>query len=437
MPSNVIVDLKPEGYQLIKLKEHVLSFMTEGAQQHLITAFWEYLLVLEIIQKILENDRNLHLRDHRLTEPYNKLKEFYGISDLSYEGDFSERLIKLSTSLADACLKLNADKKEDMSITSGEITEILYKHDFKKLLKTLEEYLKLKGEVWLLFDNIDKGWSFGGIDSTDTFILRCLIDASRKLERDLRKRGIDFHSVIFIRDDVYHLLMERSADYGKEMRASLDWPDADILGKLLEMRISNSFESEGAEEKTSQLWLKVAVSHCDSVSTLDYMIERSLMRPRNLLKIFKHCLSYAIKLDHDRIEIDDIARGLRNYSQDLLIDVNRELSDVLPAAKGIIYEFVDEHYEFSHEELITLMECADIDQTGAQKVIDFMLYYGVLGIQKSQDEPIYIYNVNYDVEMLKARIRKWGTSIKYVINPGLRSALKIEEIEQEPLFRRA
>ena len=51
--------------------------------------------------------------------------------------------------------------------------------------------------------------------------------------------------------------------------------------------------------------------------------------------------------------------------------------------------------------------------------------------------PIYIYNVNYDVEMLKARIRKWGTSIKYVINPGLRSALKIEEIEQEPLFRRA
>ena len=437
IPSNVVIDLKPEGYQLVKLKEHVLTFMTEGAQQHLITAFWEYLLVLEIIHKILESDKIIHMRDHRLTQPYNNLKELYGINDLSYEGDFSERLIKLCNSLANECKNLNKDKEEGVSITSAAITEVLYRHDFKQLLQALEGYLKMKGEGWLLFDNIDKGWSVGGIDETDTFILRCLIDASRKLERDLRKRGIDFHSITFIRDDVYHLLMDRSSDYGKEMRVSLDWSDGDVLGKLLEKRISTSLEDNEIDTKTSQLWLKMAVSHYDGVSSLDYMIERSLMRPRNLLKIFKHCLSYAIKLDHERIEIDDISRGLRAYSQDLLIDVDRELSDVLPTAKGIIYEFVDEQYEFSYEELITLMACVDIESLDAEKVINFMLYYGVLGIQKAQNEPIYIYDVNYDSELLTARIRKWGTSIKYVINPGLRSALQIEETEHEPLFKQA
>jgi hypothetical protein len=47
--SNIVVDLKPEGYQLVKLKERVLDFLTVGAQQHLITALWEYILLLEIV----------------------------------------------------------------------------------------------------------------------------------------------------------------------------------------------------------------------------------------------------------------------------------------------------------------------------------------------------------------------------------------------------
>jgi hypothetical protein len=49
-----MVDLKPEGYQLIKLKEDLLSYLTEGSRQHLITAFWEYLLLLEVTYKVLE-----------------------------------------------------------------------------------------------------------------------------------------------------------------------------------------------------------------------------------------------------------------------------------------------------------------------------------------------------------------------------------------------
>src|SRR5205823_15020595 len=45
---NVVVDLRPEGYQLIKLKEDILAYLSEGSRQHLITAFWEYLILLEV-----------------------------------------------------------------------------------------------------------------------------------------------------------------------------------------------------------------------------------------------------------------------------------------------------------------------------------------------------------------------------------------------------
>ena len=243
--QNVIVDLKPEGYQLLKLKERVLDFLTAGAQQHLITAFWEYLLLLEIAYKVLEKDKKVHLRDHRLTEKYSELFNLYGRTDFIGEGDFSERLLRLTDAL-DEEFKSLFPEAVSVNLTQEQVTEILYKHDIRSLFRCLCEYLQFKNEVWLLFDNIDKGWSLDGVSGTDIFVLRCLIDANRKLERDFRRNEIEFRSIIFIRDDVYTLLMGGSADYGKEMRATLDWSNKALLGELLKRRIANSLGEENS-----------------------------------------------------------------------------------------------------------------------------------------------------------------------------------------------
>ena len=46
--KNIVLDLKPEGYKLVKFKETVLTFMREGTAQHTLTAFWNYILLLEM-----------------------------------------------------------------------------------------------------------------------------------------------------------------------------------------------------------------------------------------------------------------------------------------------------------------------------------------------------------------------------------------------------
>lgn len=93
---NVVLDLKPEGYQLIKLRERLLAKLNQGAKQHLIVAFWEYILYLELCHKLLEKDHQRHLIDNRLFEPYNVLKTKYGEYSKYGEADFSERLLLLS-----------------------------------------------------------------------------------------------------------------------------------------------------------------------------------------------------------------------------------------------------------------------------------------------------------------------------------------------------
>ncbi|MGF1641621.1 MAG: P-loop ATPase, Sll1717 family [Rhodospirillales bacterium] len=422
--QNIVVDLKPEGYQLVKLKERVLDFLTAGSQQHLITAFWEYLLLLEITYKVLEKDRQLHTRDHRLTGKYQRLKDIYGTADLVGEGDFSERLLALSRVLTDD-YRSRFPGESEVNITTDQITEILYKHDIKALFYYLCDYLCFKREVWLLFDNIDKGWSVEGVSETDIFVLRCLINASRKLERDLRKKDIDFHSVVFIRDDVYALLTQGSADYGKEMRASLDWSDKDLLAELLKRRIAHSL-GEDQTISLSMIWPRIAASHYRGDTSIEHMIERSLMRPRNLLKIFRYSLGFAINLGHEKIGVEDIKRGLETYSQDVVTEVDRELSDVFYKAKNLIYEFSEEESEFNHEEISTLIKLFGLADDDVNKVISFFLYYGVLGVQKGLEAPVYIFDVKYNIEILRVRIRKWGASTRYVVNPALWPALNVK-----------
>ncbi len=388
-------------------------------------------MLLEVTYKVLEKDREVHLRNHTLTAPYQALRSLYGHTELSQEGDFRERLTKLSDRLIDEFfVKFDikndrADKNVPLNVTTDQVTEILYQHDIRKIYDSLITYLHLKEEVWLLFDNIDKGWNVEGISDADIVILRCLINASRKMERELKGREIRFHAIVFVRDDVYSLLMQGSSDYGKEMRASLDWSDPALLGEVLKRRITFSLNATSKEE-IPDAWRHVCISHYSGEPWLSLMAGRSLMRPRNLLKLFRYSLGYAINMEHQKIESEDITRGLRTYAQDLVVEVDRELSDVFPRAKKLVYEFSEENAEFSHEELSTLIQCTGLDAATSERVITFLLYYGVLGVKKGSEDAIYIYDVNYDIEMLRVRIRKWGGSTTYLVNPALWPALKVK-----------
>ena len=51
------------------------------------------------------------------------------------------------------------------------------------------------------------------------------------------------------------------------------------------------------------------MSHYEGEETSQFLIHRSLMRPRHLLKLVGHCKSFAVNLDHERIEAEDIAKG--------------------------------------------------------------------------------------------------------------------------------
>jgi hypothetical protein len=126
------VDLKPESCQLVKLKEQVLDYLSEGAKGHLITAFWEYLLYSEICNKILEKDKEKHMRDQTLYQGYRALVEICRASPNMAEKDFSERLLVLSENISQNYRRMRG-AGGTTTLTTDEITEIIYSYDLKDL----------------------------------------------------------------------------------------------------------------------------------------------------------------------------------------------------------------------------------------------------------------------------------------------------------------
>ena len=100
-----------------------------------------------------------------------------------------------------------------------------------------------------------------------------------------------------------------------------------------------------------------------------------------------YCKSFAVNLDHEKIEAEDITKGLRSYSNDLVLEADRELADVEPSASGLLYEFVGEPSELSEEDLHLLLTVHGTSDEKLQDVTDFLLYLGFLGVRVERDEP--------------------------------------------------
>lgn len=421
--NNIVLDLKPEGYQLRKFKDQILDFLEEGTAEHTITAFWEYLLLLEIAYKLLEKDQQVHLRNHRLYEPYQRLASAYSEDEYIREGDFSERMSRLVDAVI-AVFKEKYPEQEDIRLNQSEVTEILYMHNLRELRGSLEDYLQLKGEIWVLFDNLDKGWSTHGVSAADLLMMRCLLDASRKLEQTFSRRQVSCHTVVFMRNDIYQLLLDATPDRGKELRTSLDWSEPDLLRQLIRRRLIYNGLPDNVEFE--QLWRQIFAPIVHGEESSQYLIERSLMRPRFLLNVISHCRGFAVNLEHQKIEEEDIDRGVSAYSTDLIYDIDLEIRDVLPFAEDVLYHFIDRPSHMSLDELGKVLSDAGFDADQQERLMDILLWYGVFGVEREDGAFSYIYNVNYDVKRLKILISRLELDApRLVINPAFWAGLEI------------
>jgi hypothetical protein len=398
---NVVLDLKPDGYQLKRFKFMVLDVLQEAVKEHVATAFWEYVLLLEICYKLLEKDREVHTRDHTIYEPYRRLASLYETDTLIAEGDFSERMLRLVHRISDEFVERHgADNVKYLS--ANDVTNLIYKHDIPRLRRELTEYLQHKKEVWILFDNLDKGWPTRGVEQTDIVILRALLDAARKIEQMLARNHVKVHSVVFVRNDVYEHLVDRSPDRGKHGKVSLDWTDPDLLREFLRRRIVHGVMPNN--EPFQKAWSQICVSHVHGEDSSEFLIDRSLLRPRNLLTLLTYAKSNAVNLGHTKITDEDIDKACRTYSADLGNDIGLEIRDVFPEAEDVLYYFIGSQSILTISELKEKLLSLSLSPEKLIQLIEMLLWFAFFGVvvsRGSEASGVFIYDVQYDMKKLR------------------------------------
>ena len=147
-------------------------------------SFW-----LEIAYKLLEKDERRTKINSRIIEPYNRLKAAY-TQRVEGSGDFAIRLSDLTARILEryeAAIKANHNE----TAVSAKTLEIVYGSEIRAMREEVLRYLKLKGIVCFLFDNLDRFWTPTGFAEADALIIiglaECLQDIRKRFTRAERR----------------------------------------------------------------------------------------------------------------------------------------------------------------------------------------------------------------------------------------------------------
>lgn len=419
--QNIVIDLIPDGYQLIKMKEFILDKLSFGTRKEVVAAFWEYVLWLEITYKILEKDEMRALRDQRLYPGYTKLRELFEQRVDTGTGDFSERLKRLSQNVVDRFRGSNIVDLELNQLDSSKVLEAIYGQDVRTLREAVLDYLRLKGFVLFLFDNLDRFWTPGGFTDDDAMIVVGLTESMQEISRKFRRKNLDFRWGIFVRSDVYEFLIRGMADYGKLAVQSLEWSDRSLMRQLFEQRLQASVID--IKEEWASLWSRASVPTVAGRPVMDFLIDGSLMRPRYLIRLFETARRRAITFNRGRIAEDDYMVALKELGWQVLEDLDREIADLVPKGSDLLFEIVQQRDKLTASKLkyIASKELKDAATVG--KLIDVMLWNGSLGVIEA-GSPRYIFDVGYKRQYLGALL-KADSEVPLTLHPTLVAALSV------------
>ena len=265
----------------------------------------------------------------------------------------------------------------------------------------------------LLVDRLEELWA--NDPDSDAMIIGLLLAA-----KQLPQRFEGVRCVVFLRSDIYDLLEfgERDKLHGEEMR--IDW-NRSALRELLRTRAASSL---GCEVAAAVMWGSIFPSHIDDQPAGDYLIDHTLMRPRDLIQLANRCRDVAEQNGQEAIRPADIADALPIFSGWKLQDLVDEYSVNYPFLSRLLPLFEDGGFLVLLPNLATLFSPVleplrkrypeFADNLNVEGLVDILYGIGFLGIKRS-GKAVYSYERQGRVE---------AADREFYVHPCFRPALR-------------
>ena len=331
--------------------------------------------------------------------------------------DFTTRLSKLV-----GYFTAEMKSGQDVELVLRKLTNTIYSKAIPSVRDAIINNTDVDTQFVVLFDNIDKGWPATGVENLDLKMIRMLLEALVKIKQDFASRGREFQSTVFLRNDIFELLIEQTPDRGKSGRSSIDWTDRQKLKQIIFRRLASAFG--GKPNSFDEVWHSFFPVKVESVESFDFFVDHCLMRPRFLISIIELAVANGINRGHGQVLEQDCIDAVRQYAYSLMDDFGYEIRDVSGITADIMYAFVGSPQTMGSEAIVNLLVASGIDKKDAEHAFSLMIWYGGLGVRRSDDSDIYIYDVEYKMKRMEAEMRRPDSTGLFTINPALYAALR-------------
>ena len=374
---NLVVPIKPSPYELTGLLEMLKRLQAGSSSDYLLTNLWLFLIYTEIAIQAVNNARR---RPAGLEEgsPMRELELQLIALKVDTNSDVADRLERVISEL----LAANLDPaNEKQAVADG-----LRVHALGNLRKALRAALVEFDRVAVLIDNLDKAWEYGTDYQLMSKFLLTLLATSGRMERELSRTESGLPAIhltlsIFLRTDIFDIMATQAREPDKIGQLSVHWNDQELLARVLEERYG-AMRLKKSKVSPSQLWTELFASEVKGTPTRDYMLWRTLQRPRDLIYFANAALTTAINRKHRIIQETDIIMAEGQYSkfaiEALLVESEAEGFDL----EEILYEFAGMDSTISDADLrLALSGASDYDE-----VKSWLIKTSFLGLEISDGD---------------------------------------------------
>jgi hypothetical protein len=223
---------------------------------------------------------------------------------------------------------LSQERKTEVVNRARRVVSQIQIKKLSDVLDLLEEKVFVDGQkkFYILIDKLDDDWASS---ETRYRFIRALIEEIKHF-RKIRNAKV----IISMRKDLIDLVFDRTRDSGFQQEKyesyllPLIWSREDLEG-LVEKRINQVFKSQYTRDGVRFGDVFPAPAKGGGQKALDYILDRSFLRPRDVMQFVNECLGAAV--DRDRVSWRVMRAAEANYSEKRLKSLFEEWSDIYPS----------------------------------------------------------------------------------------------------------
>lgn len=233
----------------------------------------------------------------------------------------------------DGAKRLSEETRTEIKQRASQVVNGLQIKKLNEMLDLLAEhsFTDPQKKYYILIDQLDEDWA-----STETrcHFIRALIEEIKTL-RKIRQLKI----IAALRKDLIELVFDKTRDSGfqeekyESYLLDIRWSPED-LARLIGLRINEVFKSQYTKELISFEHIFPKPRKGGGQTSLDFIIERSLRRPRDVLQFVNECFNIAY--DRERISWRALFAAEAQYSVKRLKSLKEEWGDIYPCFEDTI-----------------------------------------------------------------------------------------------------